>query len=337
MKSLPFLDPRILILAVAVIAIAGTLGMLRPDVFLSALNINSMLLQSSVIGILALAVAMTMLTGGIDLSVNATANLTSIVVALYLTAAGPGDAGGTLPVTIYAVLIGLSVGVGCGLFNGVLIVILGFSPILATLGTMTLYAGIGTVLTGGNTLFGIDTFAAIGRGSLLGVPLPAIIFLMAALVLSLVLEARRFGFFVYLFGANPSAAIFSGIDPRRLILGVYCGSGLLGAIAGLINLGVTNSANVDFGSSYVLLAILISVLGGISPDGGAGRMVGVVLAVFVLQLLSTGLNLMFQSSGSNFLKEFAWGGTLLLVLAAGKISPRTWRRQRPLATDRNRT
>jgi simple sugar transport system permease protein len=324
MRILRSFDSRVVILAVAVVAIGSTLGLLRPDVFLSALNINSMLLQSSVIGILALAVAMTMLTGGIDLSVNATANLTSIVVAMYLAAAGPGEGGGALLVTIYAVLIGLSVGVGCGLFNGFLIVILGYSPILATLGTMTLYAGIGTVLTGGNTLFGIDTFAAIGRGSLLGVPLPAIIFLLAALVLSLLLEARRFGFFVYLFGANQSAAIFSGVDPRRLILGVYCGSGLLGAMAGLINLGVTNSANVDFGSSYVLLAILVSVLGGISPDGGAGRMVGVVLAVFVLQLLSTGLNLMFQSSGSNFLKEFAWGGTLLLVLAAGKVSSRAW-------------
>ena len=80
---------------------------------------------------------------------------------------------------------------------------------------------------------------------------------------------------------------------------------------------MTNSANVDFGGSYVLLAILISVLGGISPSGGAGRILGVVLAVLILQFLSTGLNLVFQSSGSNFLKEFAWGGTLLVVLAIG--------------------
>jgi simple sugar transport system permease protein len=204
------------------------------------------------------------------------------------------------------------------LFNGFLIAVLGYSPILATLGTMTLFTGIGTVLTGGNTLFGISAFAGIGRGSFLGVPLPAIIFLLAALVLSLVLEARRFGFFVYLFGANPAAASFSGINTRRLVLRVYVISGVLSAIAGLINLGVTNSANVDFGTSYVLLAILIVVLGGISPAGGAGRMVGVVLAVLILQFLSTGLNLMFQSSGSNFLKEFAWGATLLVVLAIGQ-------------------
>lgn len=326
MRFLQSLDSRVRILAVAVVVIAGALGAARPDVFLSALNLNSMLLQSSVIGILALAVALTMLTGGIDLSVNAIANLTSIIVAMCLTALVPAGGGGTATVIVLATLIGLSVGLACGLFNGFLVVILGFSPILATLGTMTLFAGLGTVLTGGNTLFGISTFAVIGRGSLFGVPLPAIAFLAAALVLSLVLEGRRFGVSVYLFGANPSAAVFSGVDPRRLLLGVYGTSGLLAAVAGLINLGVTNSANVDFGSSYVLLAILISVLGGISPNGGAGRIIGVVLAVFVLQLLSTGLNLLFQSSGSNFLKEFAWGSTLLLVLAIGRIR---WRPRLP--------
>ena len=175
----------------------------------------------------------------------------------------------TLAITALALVVGLLVGFGCGLFNGFLIAILGYSPILATLGTMTLFTGIGTVLTGGNTLFGISAFATVGRGSALGIPLPAIIFLLAALVLSLVLEARRFGFYVYLYGANESAARFSGINERRLILSVYAVSGVLSAVAGLINLGVTNSANVDFGSSYVLLAILISVLGGISPSGGS--------------------------------------------------------------------
>jgi simple sugar transport system permease protein len=318
MKALS-LDSRLTILLLGAVAVAGTLGLMRPDVFLSPLNINSMLLQSSVIGLLALAVAVTMLTSGIDLSINATANLTAIVVAMLLTALTPAEAGAavTSAIALLALIVGLLVGLACGLFNGFLIAVLGYSPILATLGTMTLFVGIGTVLTGGDTLFGISAFAVIGRSSLLGVPLPAIIFLLAALVISCVLEARRFGFNVYLFGANEAAARFSGINARRLILGAYAISGFLSAVAGVINLGVTNSANVDFGASYVLLAILISVLGGISASGGAGRILGVVLAVLILQFLSTGLNLVFQSSGSNFLKEFAWGGTLLVVLAIG--------------------
>src|SRR5690606_18824165 len=124
---LPF-DSRIAILLVAAIAVAGTLGALRPDVFLSALNINSMLLQSSVIGLLALAVAVTLLTGGIDLSINATANLTAIVVALFLGALAPADGGG-IGFALLAVVVGLAVGLACGLFNGFIIAVLGYSPI----------------------------------------------------------------------------------------------------------------------------------------------------------------------------------------------------------------
>lgn len=311
------LDSRTVILLVAAAAIVAGLGAARPDIFLSAANMNSMLLQSSVIGMLSLAVAVTMITGGIDLSVNATANLTSIVMAMFLSSSLAAGGGGAI--TAAAVIVGLSVGALCGLFNGFLIAILGYSPILATLGTMTLFTGIGTVLTGGSTLFGVDALAAAGRGEFLGLPVPAWIFLLCAVAISLLLQARRFGFFVYLYGANDVAARFSGIEEGKLLLGVYTLSGLLAGGAGLINLGVTNSANVDFGSSYVLLAILISVLGGIAPAGGSGRIAGVVLAVLILQFLSTGLNLLFQSSGSNFLKEFAWGATLLVVLALGRV------------------
>ncbi len=330
MKLLHTIDSRLLVLVLAAVVIAATFTLLRPEIFLSPLNLNSMLLQSSVIGLLSLAVAITMLTGGIDLSINATANLTAIVVALLLSALSPGGAGAaTIGTMLVAIVAGLLVGAACGLFNGVLIGLLGYSPILATLGTMTLFAGIGTVVTGGNTLFGISAFAEIGRGSVLDVPLPAIMVLLAAVVLTLILKGRRFGFAVYLYGANETAARFSGVNTRRVVLGVYVASGLLSAVAGLINLGVTNSANVDFGTSYVLLAILISVLGGISPSGGAGSIVGVVLAVLILQFLSTGLNMVFQSSGSNFLKDFAWGLTLLVVLALGR---RRSSRKRPVVS-----
>ena len=165
MRVLQSIDSRLVTLLLAAILIVGTLGIVRPDTFLSPLNINSMLLQSSVIGLLSLAVAVTMLTGGIDLSINATANVTSIVVATLLSKMVPAEGGNaTLAITALALVVGLLVGFGCGLFNGFLIAILGYSPILATLGTMTLFVGIGTVLTGGNTLFGISAFATVGRG-----------------------------------------------------------------------------------------------------------------------------------------------------------------------------
>ncbi|WP_354059038.1 ABC transporter permease [Devosia sp. 2618] len=320
MKLPEYLNTHVVVLFVVAILIMAGLGVARPDIFLSVQNLQSMLLQTSVIGLLALAVALTLLTGGIDLSVNATANLGSIVTANIMAGMVAGQLG--LPPELVA-LVGVAVGVGvgmlCGLLNGMLVAVLGYSPILATLGTMTLFTGIGTVITGGSTLFGISTFATIGRGTLFGLPIPALIFLVAAIALAFMMHGRRIGFNIYLYGANPVAARYSGINTRRLLLAVYALSGALAGLAGMINLGVTNSANVDFGSSYVLMAILVAVLGGISPLGGVGKIVGVIFSVLILQLLSTGLNLVFQSSGSNFLKDFAWGVTLIAVLAFGAL------------------
>lgn len=315
-----YLDTHVIVLMVAAVAIFAVLGIARPDVFLSAQNLQSMLLQTSVIGLLSLAVAITLLTGGIDLSVNATANLAAIIASTFLTASAASSLGlaPELLATL-ALAIGILTGLACGLFNGFLIAVLGYPPILATLGTMTLFVGIGTVITGGSTLFGIGTLAAIGRGTMFGIPIPAIVFVLIAIALVMVLHGRRFGFNLYLYGANPVAARYSGINTRRLLLAVYALSGALAGLAGIVNLSVTNSANVDFGGSYVLMAILVSVLGGISPMGGVGKLAGVIFAVTILQLLSTGLNLVLQSSGSNFLKDFAWGLTLILVLAVGRI------------------
>jgi simple sugar transport system permease protein len=320
MKLPEFLSGHVVVLFFGVIVVAAALGVARPEAFLSADNVRSMLLQSSVIGLLSLAVSLTLLTGGIDLSVNAIANLASILAAVFLTATATGSAG--LPVLLGipgALVVGVGVGVMCGLFNGFLVAVLGYSSILATLGTSILFVGVGTVITGGKTLFGVSAFAAIGHAAPLGIPLPALVFFAATIVLAFMLQGRRFGFNVYLYGANEAAARFSGINARRLLLGVYAISGGLAGIAGMINLSEFNAANVDFGSSYVLLAILVSVLAGISPLGGAGKIIGVVFAVLILQFLSTGLNLVFQSSGSNFLKDFAWGITLIVMLAIGQL------------------
>lgn len=298
-------------------------GLLRPGVFVSAANIESMLLQCSIFGVLSLAVALTMMTGGIDLSVNATANLAAIVASLVMTSQA-GNLGEPAAIVL-AAAIAFAVGAACGAVNGLLVAVLGCPPILVTLGSMTLFAGVGTVLTKAETVFGLQPLADLGRASLLGVPLPALCFLAVAAILSIVLTRTAFGRHVYLYGASAGAARFSGIHVRRLLTKTYVASGLLAALAGLLSLSITNSANVDFGTSYVLLAVLVVVLGGVNPMGGGGGIAGVVVAVFLLQFLSTGLNLVYQSSGSNFLKEFAWGLSLLLVLAVSRAGGFGWR------------
>jgi simple sugar transport system permease protein len=323
-------DGAIIRLLIIVVALFVIFSLIRPDSFPTARNAQSMALQASEIGILAVAVALTMLTGGIDLSINSTANLTGILAGSILTAmampgAPPEQAG--LAIAL-AVVVSLAVGLLCGAFNGFLIAYVGIPPILATLGTLTLYQGIGTVITRGAAVFGQERLVYLGNGQLLGIiPVPLAIFLITAAVVGFVLNRTRFGFEVYLLGTNPKASRFSGINNRGVLMRTYIISGILSALAGLLILGRNNAARVDFGESYILLAIMICVLGGIDPAGGFGRIIGVVLALVALQFLSTGLNMaLFEQSGANFFKEFAWGATLLLVLLLNYFSNNRRRR-----------
>ncbi|GAB4472220.1 MAG: ABC transporter permease [Anaerolineae bacterium] len=292
--------------------------------FLTIRNMQSMAFQASEIGVLALAIALAMLSGGIDLSVVSTANLSGIIAGLVLAAVAPPDPTGqqiALSIAL-AILAALGVGIIGGLINGILIAVFGMAPILATLGTLLAYKGIGTGITKGTTIFGTAQFQYIGNGLVGGVvPFPLIILLVVAAVLALILGKTRFGLRLYMLGTNPTAARFSGIDNRGVLIRSYILSGLLASIAGIIILGRTNAANVDFGGSYVLLAILIAVLGDVDPYGGSGSVFGVLLALVGLQFLSTGFNmLLFRSSGANFFKEFAWGFLLLLVLVINYFS-----------------
>lgn len=326
MPALPIDVTSLRLLVIVVVLFAG-FSAARSDAFPTARNLQSMAFQASEIGILAIAVALTMLTGGIDLSINSTANLTAIFAALILTNIGGGEGGSPELAVALAFIVALVVGPVCGLFNGFLVAYVRIPPILATLGTLSLFEGIGTVVTKGEAIFGIPAFEFIGNGEIVGIPVPFLIFLGIALLMGIVLSSTKYGFEVYLLGTNPTASRFSGINNRRVLMQTYMISGLLSAVAGLVILGRTNAARVGFGESYILLSIMISVLGGINPAGGAGRIFGVVLAVIALQFLSTGLNMvLFESSGANFFKEAAWGATLLLVLLLDYFSRRQRRR-----------
>ncbi len=325
LQALNLNDAGTVRLLVIVIALFAVFSFTNPDTFPTSTNVKSMVRQSSEIGVLAIAVAVTMLTGGIDLSINSTANLTGIVSGLTLTALEPQ---GVAVAITGAIVVGLLVGAACGLFNGFLVSVVKIPAILATLATFTLYAGIGTAITEGSTIFGIDAFQFVGNGEVLGVPMPLIILLSMALIVGVILSRTKFGFEVYMLGTNPTASRYSGINNTSVLMRTYLMAGLLSAVAGLLILGRNNSANVGFGDTYVLVAVLIAVLGGIDPYGGSGRIFGVVLAVFALQLLSTGINQLLRDfSGANFFKEFSWGLLLLLVLLAGYFSQRRRRRQ----------
>lgn len=309
-------------LAVIAVVVFVVMAVLSPDRFLSVQNITSMAFQFPEFAILALAMTVTMLTGGIDLSVVGVANFTAVVAAMILTRfAGPDATGMEAALWIAAaVAASMALGLVAGLFNGVLVAVLGLPAILATLGSGLIFTGLAVALTGGSAVMGFPTAIAwLGNGTAFGIPVPLILFALLAGGLSVVLTRTGFGLKVQMFGTNPLAARFAAMDITGLLIRVYLLSGALAAIAGLVVMSRANSAKADYGSSYLLLAVLIAVLGGVNPYGGYGKIIGVVLAVLSMQFLSSGLNML---SVSNFARELIWGVLLIFVMILNTRAPR---------------
>jgi simple sugar transport system permease protein len=290
---------------------------LRPSLFLSSSNFTSMGFQFPEFAILTLAMMISMLTGGIDLSIIGNLNLSAILAGLLLASmtADPAHQA-TLPIAL-AILVALSAGTLAGLINGFLVARIGIPPILATLGTSQIYLGLAIVVTKGASVHGFPTaFSYIGNGTLFGLPMPVVLFAVLALAVAVILGRTAFGSKVYLLGTNPLAARYVGLKNARLLIATYSMAGFLSGAAGVLIMSRTNSIRADFGASYLLLTILVAVLGGINPYGGFGKVAGVVLAVLALQFLSSGFNML---RFSNFAKEFIWGALLLVVMVLGTL------------------
>lgn len=304
-------DRNIIYLLVIMAAILLLQGMFNAGAFFSVSNFQSMTSQMPLLGMLALAMSVCMLTGGINLSIIATTNACGLVMASVM-AMSSGDGAMLLP----ALLAGLVTAVIIGLINGFLIAFVGVSPILATLGMMTLINGLNVLISGGTVISGFPpSLLWLGNGTLLGIPMPLILFLLFAFLLWGLLEYTPLGRTVYLMGSNEKATRFSGLNTQKTIMAVYVISSVLCWVAAIIMMAKFNSAKAGYGESYLLIAILASVLGGVNPDGGFGRIIGIVLALFVLQMLESGLNLLGVSS---YLIMALWGGILILFIALQK-------------------
>ena len=280
--------------------------------FMNLGNLQSMAYQMPELGILSLAMMITMLTAGINLSIIATANLAGIVMALILTNESMLASLGDVGTMMVAIIAGLIVAGLVGILNGFLISRLDMSRILATLGTSILLGGVSIVLTQGYVISGFSpVMLSVGSGRVLGVPVPLIIFLAAAGVMGLILNNTPLGTRIYLIGSNPVATFFSGVNNRSVLMRTYIISGILSGVAAVVMISRFNSAKADYGESYLLLTVLASVLGGVSAAGGFGRVSGLVLSLVILQMISSGLNLM---GVSNFLTLALWGVVLIVVM-----------------------
>jgi simple sugar transport system permease protein len=304
------------ILGVVLLALVIVFWLLLGDQLFSVGALQSMAFQLPELGILSLAMMVALLSGGLNLSIIATANLCALTMAYVLTRHVP-DAQGFMWFgwQATALLAGLAVGAIVGLINGFVIAYLGVSPILATLGTMTMCKGLSIGLTRGNVISGFpDPIVFLGNGTIFGVPVALLIFLALCLPMAVLLNKSPFGHKIYMIGSNEKATRYSGVDTRRALLGVYLLSSLLAVVAALVMMARFNSANAAYGESYLLVTILAAVLGGVDPFGGFGKVGGLMMALILLQLISSAFNLL---NFSPFLTVAIWGALIIGVTALG--------------------
>ncbi len=320
-------------LAVLVVALVAGFSLASPN-FLTVLNFQSMGFQVAEIGILSLAILLSMLTGGIDLSIVSVANICAITTAKMFAATGAAGATGSRAtmLMLLSVAVGLAAGTLCGVLNGLLVTRVGITPILATLGTLQLLNGVAIIWTGGAALYGFpDSFLNVGSFYVARIPIPVIVLVVAALATAVFVNRTGMGLRLRLVGANPTAAKYSGLNNDRVLMSTYVGSALLASVAGIVISARSASANADYGASYVLLAIVIVVLGGVNPMGGYGTVLGVVLAAFALQFVASGLNMLGMNQ---FLYNVAQGLILIGAMALNVILDRRRAARGPTRRDR---
>lgn len=316
MKKIRINDANLLRLIIMFVLVFVVMSALKPDIFLRSWNLVSMMKQFPEYGIMAIGISLAMITGGIDLAVVGTANLSAIITAKFLIAMVPKGSPSSvvIPMLIASLFIAVATGVVAGLINGTLISRFHIPAILATLGTQQLFTGIAIVLTAGRPISGLPIlFSKIGNKTVAGfLPMPFLIYVVVALVTGILLSRTRLGRQIFLVGTNPTASRFAGISNTAVLIKTYVISGVLSSLAGLIMMARVNSAKADYGASYTLQCVLIAVLGGVNPNGGFGNIAGVTMGILILQVLSSGLN-MFENV-SNFYRDVIWGAVLIMVL-----------------------
>ena len=264
------------------------------------------------LALLALPMTLIILTAGIDLSVGSTMALSAVVFGLCFAHGLPIWLGATLA---------LFSGAAAGLLNGVFIAYVRVHPLIVTLATLAAYRGIAEGISLGKPFSGFPAgFARLGQGTLLGLPIPGILFLVALLVMAILLARTPLGLRLSAIGYNETAARYSGLAVTRIKLWLYTTSGLTAAVAALLFVARRNTAKADIGTGMELDVITAVVLGGTSIFGGRGRLLGTVLGVLLIHETREFVSWQYARDELNLI---VIGALLLLsVLADGLLSPR---------------
>jgi rhamnose transport system permease protein len=273
------------ILVVLLIGVVIVNALISPF-FLDFYNLSDATFNFSEKAILALAMALLIIVRDIDLSIAAIIALASLAMGLASQAGAPTPA---------LIAIGLSVGVLCGAFNGALVTCFGLPSIVVTIGTMSLFRGIAQVALGDQAITKYPaSFQAMGQGYITDrapIPISFVLFLGLAVLFGVALHRTVIGRKLFAIGANPVAALYSGVAVNRIRFWLFVLMGLMAGLAAVLLTGRIGSTRPNIALGFELEVVTMVVLGGVSIAGGAGTILGVTLAVFVLGLTTFGLSL----------------------------------------------
>jgi ribose/xylose/arabinose/galactoside ABC-type transport system permease subunit len=298
------------VIVVAIILESIVFAIIAPQ-FLSVPNLINVALSIAITGILAVGMTAVILTGGIDLSVGSVAALAGVVAAT-IAATGGGSA------AALGGLAALSIGLAVGLFNGFMVAQFRVPPFVTTLAMLTICRGLAFIVTGGRSIGNLPaSFGFLGRGHLLGVPVPVLLMLLVFAAGWFVLRRMKFGRHVYAVGGNREAAFLAGVNIKRTMLLVYILNGLLVGLAGLVLASRLGAGVPNAGLQYELDVIAAVVVGGTSLMGGRGSVIGTFWGAVFIGVLNNGLNL---AGIDPYIQKIALGVVILLAVLADQIN-----------------
>jgi ribose transport system permease protein len=287
---------------------------LMTDRFLSPLNLTNILVQSSIMAVIAMGMTFVIVAGGFDLSVGSTVALAGCVAGMAMLQFG----------ILAGVIAGIAAGALVGLANGLIIARLGVNPFITTLGTMVLVRGVVFLITGGAPVsgeFGLPSaFIAFGSARLFGVHDLVWVPTLLLIALSALLHFTPYGRRIYATGGGREAAYLSGIPVARIIASTYVWCGALAGVAGVMLASRLQSGQPTAGEFYELTAIAAVVLGGASLQGGEGTLYKSLIGVLIMIVLGNGLNLLNVDS---YWQRVAVGAVIIAAAAADRLRSRS--------------
>ena len=273
------------------------------DKFFTPLNLTNILVQNVHIAICATGVFMIMVSGGCDLSIGYQMSVAAVLVAKLLS----NGVMGVFP----AVVLGILICVALGCFNGVMSIVLNSQPMIVTLGTMAIFQGISFLISGSKTYHNLPkSFMFLGQGKVFGViPLNALIALVVIVIVGIIMSRTHVGRKVYAVGDNPDAAKLAGLNVARIKILVFTCAGILVGIAAILLAARSGSADSNTGVGIEFTGIIACVLSGVALKGGEGTLWKAIVAVFILGVLSNGMQLINLGTYPQYIAK----GVIMLV------------------------